>query len=415
MNSLKMIFENYYDRETKEIDKAKIVEIRQKENTQRILESCFNSIDASMTEYLKDHFDYIFNMMYMLPASEVHHHNEVFGLITHTIDTLEILLKDIGKKFVLDLDRFRYTMILGAIYHDVGKIYRYDITKVENGKTIHWNHIESLIRYCYEADEIYIKKRNMNYDQVNAMSLYIMNNRIKHKEQEYIGVNNMLILTNLILEKNRPESAEVVEADKKSGVKDIKSKGLKGVDIAAQFFEALKDMIYNNKLKVNEPSSYPPSVYFYNEMLFLTHPNVFDLACKQYPYLEKNISKLEVFMSTLIQLEAILSEDNKYKYGCTIHVELNNKMDHVSLPCVIVSVDSLKKTDLYDLLTKYNLPEDKLKIEYSIKSNKDLLLGEKGDALEKRFEKLNIENDVSNKFERSRAAKAAKQSRGAKK
>ena len=73
-----------------------------------------------MSDYFEEHKD----LIKIMPAAKVMHHNYIGGLMVHTIECVEFALKNLDM-FILKLKKD--DMIAACILHDIGKIFEYTV------------------------------------------------------------------------------------------------------------------------------------------------------------------------------------------------------------------------------------------------------------------------------------------------
>ena len=97
----------------------------QREETYKKLVSYFDLIqDEKLRKFLSDYFEEHKDLIKIMPAAKVMHHNYIGGLMVHTIECVEFALKNLDM-FILKLKRD--DMIAACILHDIGKIFEYTV------------------------------------------------------------------------------------------------------------------------------------------------------------------------------------------------------------------------------------------------------------------------------------------------
>lgn len=101
------------------------LEETQREETYTKLTSYFDLIqDEKLKKFLSDYFEEHKDLIKIMPAAKVMHHNYIGGLMVHTIECIEFALKNLDM-FILKLKRD--DMIAACILHDIGKIFEYTV------------------------------------------------------------------------------------------------------------------------------------------------------------------------------------------------------------------------------------------------------------------------------------------------
>lgn len=85
--------------------------------------------DQKLKAFLNDFFENNKDLIKIMPAAKVMHHNYIGGLMVHTIECVEFALKNLDM-FILRLKKD--DMIAACILHDIGKIFEYTID-IETG------------------------------------------------------------------------------------------------------------------------------------------------------------------------------------------------------------------------------------------------------------------------------------------
>ena len=95
------------------------------EETYARLIAYINAItDEKLKNFILNFFKEHEELIKIMPAAKVMHHNYVGGLMVHTIECVEFALKNLDM-FSMHLDKD--TMIAACILHDIGKIFEYTI------------------------------------------------------------------------------------------------------------------------------------------------------------------------------------------------------------------------------------------------------------------------------------------------
>ena len=88
------------------------------DNTKTIIKRVEAQIDNDkMISRFREHFYYWWNYVYFLPASIGHHDQDEYGIIKHTIATLDYTIDNIRKQDHRDDGRHNYSEFLTALYH----------------------------------------------------------------------------------------------------------------------------------------------------------------------------------------------------------------------------------------------------------------------------------------------------------
>lgn len=102
----------------------------QREETYKKLIGYFDRIqDLKIREFLAKFFEEHKDLIKIMPAAKVMHHNYIGGLMVHTIECVDFAEKNLDL-FTLKLSRDE--VIAACILHDIGKIFEYKID-VESG------------------------------------------------------------------------------------------------------------------------------------------------------------------------------------------------------------------------------------------------------------------------------------------
>ena len=97
----------------------------QREETYTKLTGYFDLIqDEKLKRFLSDYFEEHKDLIKIMPAAKVMHHNYIGGLMVHTIECVEFALKNLDM-FILKLKKD--DMIAACILHDIGKIFEYTV------------------------------------------------------------------------------------------------------------------------------------------------------------------------------------------------------------------------------------------------------------------------------------------------
>ena len=98
---------------------------QEREETYQKLTGYFDLIqDEKLKKFLSDYFEEHKDIIKIMPAAKIMHHNYIGGLMIHTIECVEFALRNLGM-FILKLKRD--DMIAACILHDIGKIFEYTI------------------------------------------------------------------------------------------------------------------------------------------------------------------------------------------------------------------------------------------------------------------------------------------------
>ena len=97
----------------------------QREETYAKLTGYFDLIkDEKLKKFLSEYFEEHKDLIKIMPAAKVMHHNYIGGLMVHTIECIEFALKNLDM-FILKLKKD--DMIAACILHDIGKIFEYTV------------------------------------------------------------------------------------------------------------------------------------------------------------------------------------------------------------------------------------------------------------------------------------------------
>ena len=97
----------------------------QREETYTKLTGYFDLIqDEKLKKFLSNYFEEHKDLIKIMPAAKVMHHNYIGGLMVHTIECVEFALKNLDM-FILKLKRD--DMIAACLLHDIGKIFEYTV------------------------------------------------------------------------------------------------------------------------------------------------------------------------------------------------------------------------------------------------------------------------------------------------
>ena len=97
----------------------------QREETYAKLTGYFDLIqDEKLKKFLSEYFEEHKDLIKIMPAAKVMHHNYIGGLMVHTIECVEFALKNLDM-FILKLKKD--DMIVACILHDIGKIFEYTV------------------------------------------------------------------------------------------------------------------------------------------------------------------------------------------------------------------------------------------------------------------------------------------------
>ncbi len=80
--------------------------------------------DEKLKNFILNFFKEHEELIKIMPAAKVMHHNYIGGLMVHTIECVEFALKNL-EAFIMKLDKD--TMLAACILHDIGKIFEYTI------------------------------------------------------------------------------------------------------------------------------------------------------------------------------------------------------------------------------------------------------------------------------------------------
>lgn len=239
--------------------------------------------------------------VYLLPASEAHHHRGAGGLLRHGLEVAKFILQQAygrvhgmnfsPQKRILARERWLFAGFVTGIYHDIGKVIDMRVVSV-TGRV--WDPFsQPLALWCQglagEDDRIYVSWRREGQDH-RQMGLPLLSHILRLDDVSYLQEMEPLMMwvNQAILGEKGPHNSLtglLHEADRKSVTLDLENSNLLAdlgsqvkQPLARHFVLAMQRLVLEGRWRANTPGSV---LWVIGSEVYLTWPemagNVIDL------------------------------------------------------------------------------------------------------------------------------------------
>lgn len=220
------------------------------------------------------------NYVYLLPASEAHHHRGTGGLLRHGLEVAKYVLQEsYDRLHGMQLsprerkaarERWLFAAFMAGLCHDIGKVYDMEVF-TPSGQV--WNHhAQPLTAWFYglsgEEDRLYVQWRRERQDHRQLGLTKIAHFILTQNDLTYLHAIEPVLLGQMhqaILGEGAPRNAitEMLEiGDKKSVSQDLKESNLLwdlgpqlGQPILRHYVMAMRRLLVEKRWRVNEPGA----------------------------------------------------------------------------------------------------------------------------------------------------------------